>query len=161
MFTVKLPIKAYLKKYLQRKCNVSGDNLIVSTNDQIGFGLYIVESLQKKREFYLNHNQEEVNKFVTSLSDSITLQIGCNVANCSGMFIHPEKVYFINSFAEKAFRNEMFAVINGNTMYNPNLIIKNIIYDFCGIYDITEDDLQIDTIYKTYQRHKERYSYIK
>lgn len=164
MFTATLPLKPYLKKYLIRKCKITQGKLVITPamkNDQIGFSLYIIELLNKKRNYYMAHNKEDVTKFIASLTDSIEISLDQRYATECGMFIHPEKVFYINSFIEKAFRNEMFGVINGNCMYNPNLVIKNIIYDFCGIYDITEDDLSIDTIYKVYQRYKDIYSYIR
>ena len=159
MTKIELPIKPYLKKYLVKKI---GDPVNVSFTDSIGFGLFTVNSLQNKREFYLMQNDEYMGKFTENITDSITLIINNRFSLNCGLFLNDEKVYYINKWLQKQFVNEMFANINSLSMYMPNgmLTMTHVIDNFCSVFGINEDDVAKDTILQLYKRHRKKYFYI-
>jgi hypothetical protein len=156
-----LPIRPHLKKYLLRKLN-SDENVSVGLNDPIGFGLFVSSHLIKKRNYFMNFHKDQVNQFVTSLSDSIIkLNLKPFHSNHIGMFIDNENVFYINKFINASFTNELFCFIETQKLFYPHINISYAIDDFIGIFSITEDDIPKETLLRNYNRKKEKYSYLK
>jgi len=156
-FTVQIPTKTYLKKYIQWKLKTDTDVIPVSFTDQIGFGNFVVDKLSHKRNFYLSRNKEGVDKYVSTLSDSIVLDFRLYHMD-NGCLIHPEQIYYINKFIHRQMVNELFCFINTQIRFYPYIVITVAIDEFFSTIGITEDDYPKENYKKLYQRNKTKYT---
>jgi hypothetical protein len=159
---INIPVKPHLKKYLLRKLRATNDTITISSKDPICFGISILNILQKKNSYLLNFKKKQLDKFINSIDKNcfIIIDIGENYCNRSGLFIDDDKIFYINKFIEKQFRNEMFVFVNSNYIYNPKFVIEYGLEDFLSFFSITEDEYQKETLVKFYHRNKIQYSYI-
>lgn len=159
---INIPVKPHLKKYLLRKLRSNCNIITVSSNDPICFGISILNILQKKNSYLLNLNKKKLDRFIGSIDHNccITIDVGDNYCHRSGLFIDDDKIFYINKFIEKQFRNEMFVFVNSNYIYNPRFVVEYGLEDFLSFFDITEDEYKKETMVKCYHRNKSQYSYI-
>lgn len=71
-----------------------------------------------------------------------------------GVHISTENAMLFNEQIDRSFREELFchALINKKT--EKKAVLKSI-RDFLDVYDITEDDIKMDTLYRDFKRKKE------
>lgn len=162
MSNIKIPIKPHLRKYVLRKLNTQSV-VKVSTTDKLGLGIFILQNLIKKKEHFISNISSEDVAFVSSIPTRsfIEFEIGAKYSKEKGVFIENSAIYNINKYIDKFFLNEMFTFVNSLILFDPNIVALYAIDDFISIYDISDDDILLESLYMTYRRHKEKYSYIK
>lgn len=158
---VDLPIKPYLKKYLVKRLKSSGDIIELTFTDQIGFGIFVCSTLQKKNAYYHLSDVNAIDNFYDEIGTS-SIRIGLNGYHLkyAGMTINREKIYYINKWLEKIFRMELMTCINTQLRFYPHVVITVAIDDFLALYGIEEEDLARGTVYKFYHRSKKEYTYL-
>ena len=158
---IDIPLKPYLKKYLEKKLGIKNETIVISFNDIMGFGMYVTESLSKKRKYYyFRSNSQFIPRFCSNIESDSRLRVGLKYYHTaySGPMLSEEKIYYINKFVEKQFRQELFTCIQTQTRFYPNIVISIAIDDFLSLYGISDDDIQRETMYRLYHRHKRKYS---
>ncbi|MEI7597269.1 MAG: hypothetical protein WCK02_16085 [Bacteroidota bacterium] len=163
MTIVKIPIKPHLRKYIARKLDAPNFLVKVSTTDRIGLGLFIMRSLCKKQVYINPFIEPKEFKFLSSIPENSTLdfEVGHKYSELYGLFISQSRIYEINKFIDNFFTNEMFAFIQSLILHDPTIIVKYALDDFISIYDISDEDIQLESLCKTFSRYKDEYSYIK
>ncbi len=158
---LKIPIKLHLKKYILRKFQSKEDIIPLSTDDPIGLGIIILNIICKKTIYLLNFNEPDLKSFIQHLDWNYTLNllIGPRYRERSGLFINEDKIFYINKFIEKQFKNELCIFIHANYLYNPKFVVEYGIDDFISHYGINEDDIIKESLIKFYHRNKNTYSY--
>lgn len=159
---IKIPVKPYLKKFIIRKLKITNDIIPITTTDILGFGIYIMNTLTRKTNYYVNTSPVKIGKFLNSLDKdcTINLELSGAVMNSCGYIITEEKIFYINKFIEKHFRNELCIFLFSASLYNARFVVEYGMKDFLGHYNIPEDALNKSTMIKFYQRNKNVYSYI-
>jgi len=157
---IDLPLKSHLKKYLIRKLSLTDNEFKLSTNDNIGFGLYLTELLSKKRNYYINGNYKNIDCYLQTLNEKLSVYIKPMYLKKTGIFLNNEKVYYINKFIDKQFRNELSIFIQSNKLFTPDFVIEVGIDNFLSIYKINETDINETTLIRDYFRNKNKFSYV-
>lgn len=161
--TIQIPIKPYLKKYLLRKLKAKEDSIVISTNDTIGFGICVINTISKKRDYLLNPNIKNIESFINKINIDntfINLSICEGYCKTSGYFIKDDKVFYINKFIEKQFRNDLMMFLLAPYFYNPKFIIEYGLEDFLSIYSISEDEIKKESLVRYFRRENKKYSFI-
>ncbi len=173
MYTLRLPIKPHLKKFLITE--YGQDPIQIDRESPIGIMLHAFLCKQ-----YVVHHNYDIPK------DEITMLIPRKVYEMAGHSIKPYQVNMLNNFIDGMFRDILFA---GVTMtqatfpayreshmrrisprgpqdakryrqkYQRILMkpqIKDVMMEALQYYGITEDDLKMETILKDYQRTMKR-----
>jgi len=124
--------------------------------------LFIIEALCNKRDYQKHKSNKDEALFVETipLNSQITLQVSARYVFRSGDHIKPGKVFLINKYLDKFFLNEMFTFINSLILHDPAIVVLYALDDFLSIYNITDDDILKESLYKTFIRHQDQYSYI-
>lgn len=146
---INLPMKGYLKKFLTKKY---GTHHKVSRHSLLGIHLIELLDKQYKRE---TSKISEKQSFPFHFEKSVVEKIGFNISS--------SKMKKFEVFLQKLFRSSLDDYIT--TSINSNLVIKNenSIYkqdvlnamkQFLACYDINEDDLKLNSLYRDYSREK-------
>ena len=128
--------------------------------DPIGFGLFVVNSLSHKYEYYDCFNKDTIDASVAAMDKTITLNLGSLYKKYYGEFLTNEKIFYINKYLHRLFINELYCFIQTQSMYYPHVVITFAINDFFSIFKLSEDDIYKDSIIRDYRRKKQEYSYL-
>jgi len=148
-FTVHLPIKSYLKKYLIKKY---GTSYKISSNSLLG--IFLIEILDK--QYRKEHRQiKEKNYYPIIIPKVIVEKVGFDFPT--------SKMRRFELMIKQLFRNELDShvdiAINAELYVNINdkkykLDVMKAIKQYLEFYDITEDELRLDSLYRDYKRIK-------
>lgn len=136
MIDVKIPVKPYVRKYLEKRY---GTTHRASSTSFIG--MLLLHFLEKTVQPTGKATGEE----------SYSVEVPEYYVNTTGHTVPDALLHRIGDCLEKMFREELFAYLDVRVLsgYKAqpelNLFLKR--------YAITEDDLRRDSIYKAYQRH--------
>lgn len=145
-----IPLRTFLRKYLVQKY---GDYHCVSKSSWLG--IYLLDLLDKQyRKVKANINNESY--YTVSVPSTVIKEIGFDIS--------APKLKHLSDMIYKVFLNDLYsyiAVSIGSELkyYNQTheSINKQNIYQainqFLKHYEISEDELSADTLYKSYQRH--------
>lgn len=144
-----VPLKPFLKKYLTHKF---GDSHRVSRTSFLGS--YLIDLLDKKyRKSNVTMGKEH----------SYPLEVPHSVVHRVGFDISPVKLKHLAEMIYKVFLNDMYSYIDvsiGNELVvinkqhdsiNKQNIVKAI-SQFLKFFDIKEDEISSDTLYRSYNR---------
>lgn len=159
---IKIPLKSYLKKYITKRLSIKDNEFELNMNDSLAFGQYLIEIINKKRQYYLNSTNDEMLKFFNSLDKDIYLNVYIKprYSQRCGVFLNDEKIFLINKFIDKQFRNEMLIFNYSNQLYSARFILKYGINDFLSIYGITENEISEETLTRHFYREKTEFVYV-
>lgn len=151
--TIKLPLKPYIVKFLEKRY---GKKHLVSRNSLIG--MYLIELLNK--DYNKRGSIEEGSYYTIIVPSSIVARVG---------FDFPAVKYEkLASYFEKLFRNSLFEYVNMSIENDLKLVpehdrkkirnqnAKEAIKQFLSTYEICEDELKFETMYRTYYREVNR-----
>ncbi|MCK9402933.1 MAG: hypothetical protein M0Q26_06010 [Chitinophagaceae bacterium] len=157
-FTVTLPTKAYLKKYLEAQY---GHPLIFSINSYFGQVLALVLA----KNVYPDRNTAVVHKAFDKYDNFIDIKMPAKWLKHYryGTDIDPKKAVYINKLVENKFEDEL---VNYCTLLDMfDIKRKDSLLDFCTRYNFEIDvDITFDSIkkmeYRYRQKNKEKYKRI-
>ncbi|NKI28248.1 hypothetical protein HCG49_16970 [Arenibacter sp. 6A1] len=149
--TVNVPLKSYLTKYLSQK--YGGSHCVTRRS---WLGKYIVDVLDKQ------YRRKPVN---LSKESYYQLNIPPSIVNREGFSFSSVKQKSLEEMIEKVFRNDMYGYIEVSMgadlkFINPehNSLNKQstvqAINQFLRFYNISEDELSPESIYRDFFRHK-------
>ncbi len=152
--TLHLPVKTYLKKYLQKKL---GDDYIVERNSW--FGLYLIAILDKNYRYQGKGPLEEKDFYKVTIPKTLVLKDGFSIGSA--------KIKKLQTYVQKVFYADLYSYINlsiGNGLkvedYKYDSVIKQnrqrAIKQFLSFYDINENELKFDSVYRQMQNDRAR-----
>lgn len=131
------PVKKHVYKYLQKKV---GEKLTVSNHNF--FGGMVLDILSKRYSDFKSLNDEF----------SFPVEISISYMEKMGFFIDAKIMRKFNYRVDDIFREEMRSFVNMN--YRINKIPKETsLKNFMFEYNITEDDIKLETLIKDIQRN--------
>jgi hypothetical protein len=148
---INLPMKSFLKKFLTKKY---GSHHKVSRNSLLG--IHLIELLDK--QYKRDHVKiKETDSFPFHFEKTVVEKMGFNIS--SG------KMQKFEVFLHKLFRSSLDDYIT--TSINSDLVIKtnkslykqdvlNAMKQFLACYEINEDDLKLNSLYRDYSREKKK-----
>lgn len=140
MIVISIPVKTHVKKYLQKRYGT------VHTITKKSFiGLFLLNILEKKIEKpTLDH--------VTN--DKYELTIPESYFSTKGFTIPQSKLKFISICLERLFLEDFYNAIDIDMQKaNPNAMQS--IKFFLKYYNISENELKLESMYRNYQRYSD------
>jgi hypothetical protein len=136
MIQIAIPVKNHIKKYLSKKY---GSEFKISKKTFIG--LFLIEMLEK--------DIEKTNPFP---GDNYNVIVPEYYFNSKGYSISQAKLRTIGTSFETLFDNDFFHFVD-TKLFEGNLNAYQSVVLFLKIYDIKEDELKLESMYRKYQRH--------
>jgi len=127
--TIQLSIKSYLKKYVESKYEMP----FVLKESHLLMPLLLCGSIENTNNVFTDHES----KIVVSLPSVRLSQIAT--------------LYAINDVFNKIFKQELYTYIDAQR--ECGITIQDSILRFYSKYEIDEEDLNIDTCFRGYQRY--------
>lgn len=143
--THNIPVADHVYKYLRTRCGT--DHLVASRNNTFG---NLILSLQTRNP--------DVKPKKTAYTRVFQVTVREDSYRRKGMFVTSENAQLFNDQVDRMFREELFfhVVINKG---NDNEMYLNSIRKFLQVYDITEEDIKLDSLYRDFKRRKETYEH--
>lgn len=139
--TQHIPVADHVYKFLKTRC---GSDHIVATRNTV-FGSLILSLLNRNAD--VKSKKAGYTKiFKTTITEDSYQRVG--------MYISAENAQLFNDQVDKMFREELFFHVVINKGIDSRMYLQSI-RTFLQVYDITEDDLKIDTIYRDFKRRKD------
>ncbi|WP_028890864.1 hypothetical protein [Tenacibaculum sp. 47A_GOM-205m] len=146
-----IPLKPYLKKYLYKKFGK-----IHHASRSSWLGAYVIDILDKEYR-KSNESIKKEDYFPVAIPYSVVCDVGFSVSKV--------KLSRLEVMIRKVFYNDLYSYIeisrdNELKIYNEeyNSIIKQnairAISQYLSFFDITEDELSADSVYRQYSRYK-------
>lgn len=139
--TQNIPVADHVYKYLKTRC---GSDHIIASRTTI-FGSLVLGLLTRNGDV-----KPKKSGFTKIFKATITEDSGQR----GGMFISADNAQIFNDQVDKMFREELFFHVVINKGIDARMYLQSI-RTFLQVYDITEDDLKIDTIYRDFKRRKD------
>lgn len=138
---LRIPIKPYLKKYIEVSF---GERIVLSEKTWLGI---IVLNLLKKKSFKNNYED----RFIIH-KENLNVYISMDKMYRNGCFLTNTQIFYINSAIDDFFKKEIIrqCLIN-EKIYQINF--KTSIYNFLEAHDITEEELNYETIKRYFNRN--------
>lgn len=139
--TEHIPVADHVYKFLVKRCG--GDVYVATRNDIIGN--IILSSLGKHSDVKLpNNNFSKIFNVVIRESSYVR----------SGVFVGVKSGHVFNKMIDQLFRDELYHHVHINTSLQKDKCLNGI-RNFLKIYDITEDDIKLESLYRDFKRKKE------
>lgn len=137
MIKISIPVKPFVKKYLIKRygtaCRISRKSF---------FGLFLSEMLVKK--------VEKSNPFD---SEQFDVEIPEYYLNTDGYTIDSGKLRTIGLALERMFFDDFYHFVDLRLQEGTFTKASKAIETFLKLYEITEDELRKDSMYRNYQRY--------
>ncbi|WP_340074515.1 hypothetical protein [Leptobacterium sp. I13] len=149
--TLNIPLKTYLKKYLIQKY---GDTHYVSRRSWLG--KYLISILDKQyRKAKVDISKDSF--YTISVPPTIVKEVGFNISAV--------KMKYLEEMIQKVFLNDLYSYIEisvGSRLKFLNKEYDSInkqntmqaIVQFLKFYEIAEDEVSIDSLYRTFYRYR-------
>jgi len=141
--TQNIPVADHVYKYLIKRCG--SDELRATRNSVFGS---LVLSLQGRNGDVKPKKSSYTKIFKANISEDGHQRLG--------MFISSENAQLFNDQVDKMFREELFFHVVINKGIDSRMYMDSI-RCFLKVYDITEEDIKLDTIYRDFKRRKENF----
>lgn len=138
MVVISIPVKSYVKKFLVKRYGYTHQ---ISKNSFIG--LFLLELLQRKVEPPFREISKE---------STYDIHVPEFYFNEKGYHVDHIKLKFLSICLEKLFFEDFYQDID-KELLKPNPNAMQSIRFFLSVYDITEDELKLASLYKKYQRY--------
>ena len=151
-FTVNIPTKTYLKKFLHR---FYGDPIPLTYHNQIGI---FILPLMERQNFTVNMVQSDINSRMSFINDTIICKSALRNMGYKGHSINPDKIIAINRYFENLFAEKLYIhCLKKTTPGQRNPGYDKAIIDFTTVCSIDIDiDISMDALKQTeYRQRKE------
>ena len=138
MIVIRIPIKCHVKKYLIKRYGS-----VHQVSKKTFIGLFLLQLLEKKVE----KPEKEAGK-----GSFYEIEVPEYYFNVNGYSIDKNKLKFLSVCLERLFFEDFYSFVD-NELIKGNLTAKKAIRLFFTIYDITENELNQDSMYRNYQRY--------
>lgn len=147
-FTIHLPVKGYVKKYLQ---TLYGTNIIISTKTKIGqiLLLHLSTNLSTKMD------EHDIDLRMNRLTETLPLRIPFDYwYRLKLKEVSPHMAISISRFFEEEFKEEMYDVVNRAVQFIPGLERKKAIENFAQNHGI---EIEFDITYEALKKMEYRF----
>jgi hypothetical protein len=152
MYSVKVPTKAYLRKYVYARY---GHPLKLNYTTTIGT---MILCLVSKEYFDINMNTIKKDVRLSHMNDEIELVAPLGTMKYKGHSITPDKIIAINRYFENSFVEELYNYCRDNIekrAWRPG--INKAINSFCDQYGIeVEEDISFEALKKAESRYRKK-----
>ncbi len=138
MIVIKIPVKCHVKKYLIKRYGA-----VHQVSKKTFIGLFLLQLLEKKVE----KPEKEAGK-----GSFYDIEVPEYYFNVNGYSIDNNKLKFLSVCLERLFFEDFYSFVD-NELMKGDLTAKKAIRLFFTIYDITENELNQDSMYRNYQRY--------
>lgn len=142
--TQHIPVANHVYKFLLKRCGT--DHIKATRRNFIGS---LLVSLHSRTDDLRKAPKNDFKKM-------FHIEVPFHIYEKNGVYIDERKAYLFNTLMDDIFREELFvhAIIQKNQ--EDKLFLKTL-RNFLDVYDITEDDLKLETIYRDFKRKKKQY----
>ena len=137
MIVISIPVKLHVKKYLIKRYGS-----VHQVSKKTFIGLFLLQLLEKKIE----KPEKEVENSIF-----YEIEVPEYYFNTKGYSIDTNKLKLLGICLEKLFIEDFYSFID-TELAKGDMNAKKAIRLFFGIYDITENELNADSMYRNYQR---------
>jgi hypothetical protein len=138
MIVISIPVKLHVKKYLIHRYGV-----VHQVSKKTFIGLFLLQLLEKKIE----KPEKEAGK-----GSFYEIEVPEFYFNAKGYSIDRNKLKFLSVCLERLFFEDFYSFVD-NELCKGDLNAKKAIRLFFSIYDISENELNQDSMYRNYQRY--------
>lgn len=138
MIIISIPVKSHVKKYLIKRYGA-----VHQVSKKTFIGLFLLQLLEKKVE----KPEKEVEK-----GHLYEIEVPEYYFNTKGYCIEKEKLKLLGICLEKLFIEDFYSFVD-NELQKGDMNAKKSIKLFFSIYDLSENDLNMDSMYRNYQRY--------
>lgn len=142
LFTLPIPVYSYVKKYLN---TLHGEIYIISLNDSIGVFLSTMLEKDAKHINYQLKVSEKTTLYTVAFSEKILQRQGFTTT--------PKKRKYIGDLLDKYFREQCYSFILHDSVGKKDNY-KTSLKNFLKVYDITDEELDPESLYKDFMRRK-------
>lgn len=144
LFSIPIPVAPHVKKYLT---TIYGDYYTLSLDDALGILLHAI--ITRKTSF------DNTPKNTTKLSCSFEFKFSLSIFQKFGFTFEPKDYFYIGKMLDKYFREKMYeyAIINS---VNNNINCKRSMKEFMDFFEITEEDVDLESLYRDFKRQKKQ-----
>lgn len=139
--TQSIPVSDHVYKFLVARCG--SDEIEASRSTFIGS---LILSMHGRNPDVRLKKNNFTKLFKVTISESHYQKLG--------MHITSENAQLFNDLVDKVFREELYCHALLNKMGNKSLYLEAI-RKFLEVYNITEDDIKLDTLYRDFKRKKD------
>jgi len=141
--TQNIPVADHVYKYLKTRC---GSDHIKATRTSI-FGSLALSLLGKTAD--LKPKKSEFTR-------TFRVTISENSHSRQGMHLTEANAQLFNDQVDRMFREELFFYLIMNKGLSSKMYLQSM-RTFLEVYDITEEDIKLDTLYRDFKRRKKTY----
>lgn len=138
MIVISIPVKCHVKKYLIKRYGS-----VHQVSKKTFIGLFLLQLLEKKIE----KPEREVQKGF--LYD---IEVPEYYFNTKGYSIDSNKLKLLGICLEKLFQEDFYSFVDLELL-KGDLNARKAIKLFFSIYELSENDLNLDSMYRSYQRY--------
>lgn len=141
--TEHIPVSDHVYKFLIKRCG--SDTYVATRNDIIGN--LVLSSLGKNSDIKISKSKY-TKVFNIVIREYAYLRNGVHLGMKSGQVF--------NKMVDKLFRDEMYFHVSANAVNSKEQHLEGI-RKYLKIYDIEEDDIKLESIYRDFKRKKEEF----
>jgi len=142
--TENIPVSDHVYKFLIKRCG--GDTYVASRNDIIGN--IVLSSLGRNSDL-------KISKSKYTKTFNVVIKEYSYLRN--GIFLGVKSGQAFNKMIDKLFRDEMYFHVFVNAQSSKDQHLEGI-RKYLKIYNIDEDDIKLESIYRDFKRKKEELS---
>jgi hypothetical protein len=135
--TIEIPVKSHVKAYLAKKYGTSH-----RVSKKTFLGLLLLELIHKK----VHPPQRKKPDIFYSL------EIPEYYFNTRGFQLDDDKAVFLSACLERLFMEEFRQYVDMQLAQGLLNAYQSVV-KFCDFYEITEDDIKVESLYRNYQRY--------
>ncbi len=138
MIVIQIPVKIHVKKYLQKRYGA-----IHQVSYKSFLGLVLLQLLEKKVE-KPNKDNENTNFYDIKIPELYF--------KTKGFHIDKMKLKYLGICLERLFMEDLYSFVD-HELLKPNSNAMKAIKLFYSIYELSEQDVKLESVYRNYQRY--------
>jgi len=138
MIEVSIPVRSHVKKYLEKRYGA-----VHTVSKKSFIGILVLELLHKK--------VAKIDKSINTKS-FYSFMIPEYYFNTKGFQLNPVKAKFLGNCLEKLFFEDFYSFVDTELLKGGLKAIQAVRL-FLNLYEITEEEAKLESMYRNYQRH--------
>ncbi|TXK73937.1 hypothetical protein [Mesonia sp. HuA40] len=141
--TQHIPVANHVYKYLVKRCG--SDTITANRNTFIGC---LITTLHSR------NNDLRKKQSVKKYTKTFNIVVPYHLYGKNGVYITEVNAQLFNTMIDRMFREEIYAHIMICNITNQTMFLKSL-KSFLEIYEISEEDIKLETLYRDFKRKKE------
>ena len=139
MYQIEIPVPSHIKKFLD--IQYKNDTRI---SEKSFIGMLILQNLTGKLKFTGNRQEKKY-------PQTFTITLSSHYFKKGAVIVDPKKISWLVRLFDKLFFSELLRYVN--TRLTQKVSAKQLLSQFLQKYEISEDELRLDSIYRRYKRY--------